>query len=107
MGLESFKEVVSACEIKEEDFTNNQNYSSQLDNTTTELWVNAKSRRFNKITTNYKNKTLTMDFASTINFDNKNIQVQKPSSFITIDEIKSDAEAISKSQEPDYTDYSY
>ena len=107
LGLESFKEVVSACQIKEEDFTYDEGYLSQLNDTTNELWVNAKSRKFNKITTNYKNKTLTIDFASSINFDNKNLQVEKPSSFITMDEIKSDAEAISKSQEPDYTDYSY
>lgn len=96
--LPSFKTVVEACDIKEEDIKKPESSSStsgsDSEEVKVELWVSTDTRRITKLQINAKEAETVLDFNSTLNFDTGDIKVEKPQDFITIKELQQDVQQL-------------
>ncbi len=93
--LQSFKQVVEDCDIDIEDIgKTNSSSEDKPEEVKFELWVSTNTRRFTKIRVQVSDKELTLDFDSKVKFDAQNVTIEKPSEFITIEQLQNDIQAL-------------
>lgn len=99
INLESFAEVKRDCELDEEKiadgFKEGDSKTKKDDvKPVVELWVGKKSRRPTKFRVAASDKEFAVDFDTTVKFDAKDVTIEKPSSSISITDLKDEIQGI-------------
>src|SRR5690606_34404563 len=95
--LESFSSVKSDCNLKTEDYDKQlediKQRAKKDDNMPViELWVSSKTRRPTKVKVTSDDAYTVMEFVSNIKIGMEDVNIEKPSEFIDIKEIKTQFE---------------
>jgi len=108
--MESFATVKKDCDIDQKDIEDgfkNESKAEEKDDVKpiVELWVGKKSRRPTKFKITANDKEFSMDFNTEVKLNAKDITVEKPSSSISVDELKAEFEKLMPSGATSTTDF--
>lgn len=96
--LKSFERVMKDCEINKDDIKKSESSAEDsLDESKLELWVGSKNRRFTKARFTGKDKTVEFDFSTEVTFQESTTKIDKPTEFITVQELQAEFEKLSNS----------
>ncbi len=99
IAMESFKTIKADCEINEKQIeegfkqAKDSSKSSKI-KPVIELWVGKASRRPTKLRVSAHDKDVTLDFNTQVKLGASGVDIQKPSSFITVNELKTEFEKL-------------
>lgn len=99
IAMPSLSGVKTDCGIDEKDITDGfKKEDSTASKTETkpvvELWVGKKSRRPTKFKVSANDKDVTVDFTTQVNLNARDISIEKPTSSVSVDELKAEFEKI-------------
>lgn len=108
--MKSFATVKKDCDIDQKDIEDgfkNENKAEEKDDVkpVVELWVGKKSRRPTKFKITANDKEFSMDFNTEVKLNAKDVTVEKPSSSISVNELKKEFEKLMPSSATSTTDF--